>query len=210
MTLSDASLARCMIHVHVSPSIWRRCREVTPKITQYGGISSFDHNKHLRVLARPFRLLELLGEIRNSIYTFAFDERALPLIKLGKRSTAIRVLEALPPVLHASSQIRREALPLFCTGRSFRLLLPRTHTEYSEVAKARQEVTRWISEIVKESNKDFCQIQSLDRMLHVAFIAQCSRITFSKKSGLSISFFQHCLTDGTKWAPAENHVADID
>lgn len=65
--------------------------------------------------SKSFRLMDLPPELRNRIYSFAFQNEK----KFGKRRTL--ALVAIPNVTRICKQIRQETLPLYFATTSFRL-----------------------------------------------------------------------------------------
>lgn len=72
--------------------------------------------KFLEKLATPFRFFDLPPEIRNAVYEFA-----LPAIHTVQFASKID-RDSMPPLLHANSQVCREALVLFYSTTTLQVM----------------------------------------------------------------------------------------
>lgn len=211
--LSEVPEACAILRAHVSPSIWARCPEVGPTVQLHCNSNvvsrSFNFDKHLKALAQPFRLLDLPAEIRNLIYTITFRERFGSGIEAGTGSANPSLTRPLPPLVHASSQIRNEALPLFYGNTQFVFWRLLHQNGPKEVARARQCFIQWIQEIVKDNAKHISEI-CIQTTFGVSR-RQVWRIslTQSRKSGLIISISSRSSDNATKQGQQEKHVADV-
>lgn len=69
------------------------------------------HRMITRSKCKTFRLMELPPELRNNIYSHLFSNAA-------SESINLRGIK-LPPLLYVSSEVRTEALPIFCAESTF-------------------------------------------------------------------------------------------
>lgn len=159
--------------------------------------------RHFRKIAKLFRFAYLPAEMRNRVYGLAMPSSGYRRIFRSPRPTYFGRMDRYPVLLSTSSQLRREALPMFYANTRFDLVFNSVHKDPSRLEDAMNGFRHWIRDLVKDN------LKYLRKVVVTEISCLGTSLDFSNDQGLAISSFGGWESSPTMEAKKTKYVHDL-